>query len=426
MLVRRTKLQLTAFFLIAVVSVVYALFRFTDIDRVFGAGGYTVRLELASSGGIFSNAEVTYRGYNVGRVGDLRLTERGLEVDLNIEPDTPRIPADLQALVVNRSAVGEQFVDLRPVSEDGPYLEQDSVIPVNRSSTPVPTEQVIGDLDSLASSVPTDALRTVVDESYNAFNGTGGDLQNLMDTAREFTRAAQQNLPQTVTLLEQGGKVLETQNELSGSFKSFSGDLAKLSQTLKDTDPDLRRLIGITPQVATQISEVVAETGPALGALTANLLTTSNLLVTRLDGLEQGLVTYPLLSVGAHTVAPGDGTAHLGLALNLFDPPSCTKGYRSYSEFRTGNRPEDLTPREPMTDAYCAEPKGSPISVRGAQNAPYNGVPTVPSQEEVDANSGRSAEELAYLRATRGGVPGVGGAPGLTILSPGQLLGLAG
>ncbi|QFU94028.1 MCE family protein [Amycolatopsis sp. YIM 10] len=422
MLVRRTKLQLVAFFVIAVLSIVYALFRFTDVGKVFGQGGYTVHLQLDSSGGIFTNAEVTYRGYNVGRVGELSLTERGLQAELNIDPDMPEIPSDLQAMVVNRSAVGEQFVDLRPKHENGPFLAEGSVIPADRVVTPVPTDQVLGDLDSLASSVPTGALRTVVDESYDAFRGTGDDLQVLMDTARDFTRAAQENLPATVNLLEQGGKVLETQNDLAGSFASFSGDLNKLSETLKNSDGDLRKVIGVTPQVATQISEVVHETGPGLGAVVANLLTTSNLLVTRLDGLEQGLVTYPLLSVGAQTVAPDDGTAHLGLALNLFDPPSCTKGYRGVDEFRTGNRPEDLTPRPAKTDAYCAEPKGSPINVRGSQNAPYNGVPVVPSDAELKANANRSQEELAALR----GVPGIAGSPGLSLTSLPSLFGLPG
>lgn len=419
MLLRKTKFQLIAFAVISVVAIVYALIRFAGLGQVFGNDGYTVKLELKESGGIFQNAEVTYRGFNIGRVGELRLTKTGLEADLNIDPDAPRVPSDLQAVVANRSAVGEQFVDLRPKSENGPYLEAGSVIPADRTKTPVPTERLIGDLDSLAASVPVDSLRTVVDESYNAFNGTGGDLQRLLDTARSFTTTAQEYLPQTVQLLDKGGQVLDTQNDMASSMKSFSEDLNKLTGQLKDSDGDIRRLIGITPQVANQISEVLAESGPGLGALTANLLTTSNLLVTRLDGLEQGLVTYPVLAAGANTVA-NDGTAHLGLALNLFNPPSCTKGYIGYDKYREGS---DTTPRPPKDNAYCAEPKGSPINVRGSQNAPYNGVPQLPSDAEVAANSGRAAEELAALRATQG-MPSVLQSPGVSLASLGALLGL--
>lgn len=420
MLVRSTKIKLVAFAVVGVVAIVYALFRFTDIDRVFGQDGYTVRLQLAESGGIFSNAEVSYRGYNIGRVGQLRLTQDGLEVELEIEPDTPKVPADLTAVVANRSAVGEQFVDLRPQSEGGPFLDGDSVIPVDRTKTPIASEELISDVDSLAGSVPIDSLRTVVDESYEAFQGTGDDLQMLLGTARDFTATAQEYLPQTVTLFEQGATVLETQNDMAGSLKSFSRDLNLLSETLKKSDADLRHLIDVTPKAASQLSAVLEETGPGLGVLVANLLTTSNLMVTRQDGLEQALVSYPVVAVGAHTVTPGDGTAHLGLVLNLFNPPVCTKGYRSPEEYRTGNRPEDLKPRPPDFDAYCAEPPGSPISVRGSQNAPYNGVPVSPSQDQVAANSDRDEQELASLR----GVPGIAGSPGLNVVGLGSLLGL--
>src|SRR3954454_7357791 len=200
MLTKRIRLQLIAFAVIAVVAVVYALFRFTDIGRVFGSDGYTVKMNLKESGGIFTNAEVTYRGYNVGRVGEIHLTHDGIQVDLNIEQDAPRIPSDLDAVVANRSAVGEQYVDLRPREDKGPYLSGASVISADRTVTPVSTDAVLRDLDSLATSVPTESLRTVVDELDKAFAGTGEGLQVLLDSTRDFTSMAQEHLPQTITL----------------------------------------------------------------------------------------------------------------------------------------------------------------------------------------------------------------------------------
>ncbi|MDQ0377569.1 MlaD family protein [Amycolatopsis thermophila] len=417
MLVRKTRIQLVAFLVISVVAIVYALIRFAGLGQVFGQTGYTVKLDLNSSGGIFTGAEVTYRGFNIGKVGQLRLTADGLQADLEISPDTPQVPANLQAVIANRSAVGEQFVDLRPVADGGPYLQGGSVIPAAKTEVPIGTDQIITDLDSLASSVPKDALRTVVDESYNAFNGTGRDLQELLDTARDFTGTAQQYLPQTVQLLDSGEKVLATQNAQAGNLAEFSRNLNELSATLKGSDADIRRLIEVAPGAAQTLNQFVADLGPGLGELTANLLTTSNLLLTRQDGIQQVLVSYPVLAVGARSVAPGDGTAHLGLALNLFDPPVCTKGYMNPENYRTG---AETTPRDPNLGSYCAEPAGSPIDVRGAQNAPYNGVPVAPTPEQVQQNSDRDEQQLAYMRGT----PGVVGSPGVSINSLSALLGL--
>lgn len=419
MLVRKTKIQLIAFALVAVVAIVYALIRFAGLGQVFGRTGYTVKMELISSGGIFSGAEVTYRGYNIGKVGPLRLTASGLEADLNIDPDAPSVPQNLQAVVANRSAVGEQFVDLQPNTDAGPFLAGGSVIPAAKTKTPLATEQVIMDLDSLAGSVPTGALRTVVDESYEAFSGTGPDLQRLLDTTRDFTASAQQYLPQTVQLLDDGGTVLHTQNAEASSMAEFSKNLKDLSATLKSSDGDLRRLVEVAPGASSALNQLVTDTGPGLGELFANLLTTSNLLLTRQAGIRQVLVSYPVLGVGARSVVPGDGTAHLGLVLNVEDPPPCTKGYPNPGTYRPGT---DSTARPPDQKAYCAEPTGSPISVRGAQNAPYNGVPVAPTQSQVNANSNREQEDLAELSGT----PGVAGSPGVSLTSLPALLALPG
>ncbi|WP_374213058.1 MCE family protein [Crossiella sp. SN42] len=374
MMTSRIRIQIIAFVLIALVGVSYAGARYAGMDRLFGPRGYVVTMKLADSGGIFTNAEVTYRGVTVGRVGQLRLTDHGLEVELDIDEGFDRIPADTKAVVTNRSAVGEQYVDLRPNTDTGPYLAGGSVISVDRTATPPPVETLLANLDGLTTSVPLDSLRTVVDELGTAFDGTGPQLQRLLDTTSVFTKDAVKNLPQTLELLRKARTVLGTQNQQSSSITSFSKDLRLLADQLKQSDPDLRRLIENTPKATEQVSGLLRESGQGISELTANLLTTVDVALPRKDGLEQAMVTYPLVVGGAFTVAPGDGTAHFGLAINLFDPPPCTKGYE-----KTKRRPGNATgPIALNTQAYCAEGPGSPVDVRGAQNAPYGGRPMTP------------------------------------------------
>ncbi|HEY7593498.1 MAG TPA: MCE family protein [Actinophytocola sp.] len=409
MLTKRVRLQLIAFVVIAVVAVVYALFRFTDLGKVFGAEGYTVRLNLNESGGIFTNAEVTYRGYNVGRVGDIRLTHDGLQVDLDIDPDAPDIPADLDAVVANRSAVGEQYVDLRPRQNGGPFLDAGSVIAADRTKTPVATDAVIRDLDSLASSVPTESLRTLVDELDKAFSGTGDDLQVLLDTTSEFTAAATDHLPQTVSLIDDGGTVLDTQAAQSDNISSFAGDLNLLAQQLRKSDPDLRRLISATPGAATEVTNLLRESGPGLSQLFANLLTVSDIVGARKDGVEYTLVSYPLFSAaGQGLLASDPGQAHLGLVLNLFNPPPCTKGYAQNP--RRNGTDTGPKPQPNLANTYCAEPPGSPVNVRGSNNVPVGGKPPEPRQPEQNGATPGGGQQAGF---------GPGSLPG-TLTEPGS------
>jgi phospholipid/cholesterol/gamma-HCH transport system substrate-binding protein len=376
---RVVRLQLIGFLLVALVGVGYVGFRYAGFGDLIGSTTYPVRLQLAQSGGIFTGADVTYRGVSVGRVGPLTLTDDGVEVQLDVRRDAPDIPADVDAAVRNLSAIGEQYVDLQPARADGPVLESGSVIPVSRTSTPVPVENLVVSLDDFVRSVPLDSLRTVVDELGTAFTDTAQPLQKILDTTDAFTADAVEALPQTLALIRDGRTVLTTQNDVAGSFQSFSRDLALLADQLATSDPHLRRLIATGPQASNELSGLLRESGNGVSQLVADLLTVSRVAEPRQDGLRQLLVAYPGLASTGYTTVPGDGTAHLGLVLNNFDPYACAQGYEA-TPHRAGN---DVGPAPLNTGAYCAEPPGSPISVRGAQNVPRAATPTPPANAPV-------------------------------------------
>jgi phospholipid/cholesterol/gamma-HCH transport system substrate-binding protein len=372
MITTRVRLQLLAFVIVTVLGVGYVSVRHLGAGALFGAGPYPVTLQLNDSGGIFTGADVTYRGVSVGRVGPLRLTSQGIDAQLEIAPDAPPIPADLDAVVSNLSVIGEQFVDLRPARGNGPTLHAGSVIPAARTSTPVPVGDLIAHLDTFLRSVPLESLRTVVHELGTAFIGTGTDLQVLLDSTDAFTRDAIAALPQTVTLIRDGRVVLQTQNEQSSAIISFSRDLALLAAQLRSSDPDLRRLITTAPQFADQTSELLRESGTQIGQLLADLLTVSRVTLPRQAALRHLLSVYPVVTGGTDSsVVPADGFVHLGLALNLFDPYACVRGYQGTIR-RSGT---DTAPIPVNRDASCAEPPGSSTDVRGAQNAPRAGTP---------------------------------------------------
>ncbi|MGH8895279.1 MAG: MlaD family protein [Actinomycetes bacterium] len=379
MIRRGTKLQLLVFALITVIGMSYVSARYVGIaDAVLG-DGYVVTADFDQSGGIFENAEVTYRGVTVGRVDRMRLANDGVHVDLSVEEGV-KVPADTIAVVENRSAVGEQYVDLQPSSKGGPFLADGDRIRQRDNRTPLPTEVLLLNLDRLVRSVDKRDLVVVIDELGAAFSGSGRDLQRMLDSGDALTREAVEALPETIRLIEDGKTVLATQRESGSAIKSFSDDLAAFSGILRTSDGDLRKLLDNGVVASKEMETLIRDNRAAISALLANLITSGQVTVARLDGLEQVLVTYPDNVSGGYTVVPGDGTSHFGLVLNS-DPHTCTAGYEGTKQ-RTPAATSDVPAN---TRAHCAEPRGSKTSVRGAQNAP--------------APSGRSARSVA-------GVPG--------------------
>ncbi|MFC7959390.1 MCE family protein [Rhodococcoides kroppenstedtii] len=375
--------QLVAFVVIALLGIVYVGAKYVRIDQLLGFGQYTVTGQFADSGGIFQNAEVTYRGIPVGRVGALTLTEQGVDVALNLEKGGPDIPSDTVAVVANRSAIGEQYVDLQPRTDQGPFLEDGSTIAEADTSIPTPVEDLLRNVDTLASTVPKDDLRTLVTELGTGFEGTGTALAGLVDSLDTFSQDGLTNLPQTLTLIRDSRVVLDTQSEQSSAIQQFSSDLALVTAQLRSNDPDIRRLIDNGIPFSDETGALVAQAGPGLTTNLTNLAGISEALSPRTFALRPLLQFLPALPQGANAVSPGDGTIHFGIALEVNNPPACTQGYEGTQAIVDAEkaRNPDFDPTQqdfPINlDANCTVPQGSLTGVRSANRAQF-ADPNVP------------------------------------------------
>ncbi|MFB9349908.1 MCE family protein [Streptomyces heliomycini] len=407
MITLAVRLKNLAFLVVAVLALSFLGIRYADLGRYVGvADYYTVDVRLPRTGGLFTHSDVTYRGVSVGRVGPIGLTADGVVAELRIKKSAPRIPADTRAVVAGLSAVGEQYIDLRPESGGGPYLAEGARIEQADTQVPAPVTDVLAGVDDLAGSIPLDDLRTVVDEFGKAFEGHGDDLQVLLDSGSDFVEAADRALPSTTRLITDGETVLRTQAEEERAIRDFAVGAEELARTLKGSDADLRRLLTVTPEAATQVSGVLRDLDPSLGVVLANLLTTSEIAVTRQRGTEELLVKYPA-GVAAGATAVDGGKLNLGMAVTFFKPLPCTAGYGA-TRYRNGL---DLGTTPALnTGAACTASAADGFNVRGSANAPKGGPvpdPARPGSLPSGSGAARTGGPAALPGALA--LPGQGG-----------------
>ena len=399
MITRKTKIKLLAFAALSLLGLSYLGFNYVGLDRALLGNGYEVAADFRDSGGIFVNAEVTNRGVAVGRVTDMKIVDDGVRVVLTIDPDADPIPADAEAVVATRSAVGEQYVDLRPQSDGGPYLQDGAVIPQSRTDIPVPVEQMLLSIDGLVGSIDQENLRILVDELGRAFEGSGDDLGRLIDNGDLLLARAEESLPQTLKLITDGQTVLETQNESRSAIRQWAADLRLVSDTFVDLDPELRGILVNAPDASAAIEELIERAGPGLGSLIRNLDILNQVQIPRLDGIEQMLVTFPDVVSGGFTVVRRDEDgvlrSHFGFVLNAGEPHPCTTGY-----VPTASTPSPGAVAALDTDAVeCRVINGvdpnpgdgydeNGSNIRGEQNIGRDGGRgTTTPEEEVEGNA---------------------------------------
>lgn len=372
---RRIWIQIIALVCISLAAFSVMTLQYMKLPNLaFGIGHYDVTLQLAQSAGLYERANVTYLGTEVGTVSKVQLTDNGVVATLNLASDIP-IPSDLDAQVHSASAVGEQYVALKPRRSDGPTLKAGDVIPVDRTSTPPDINSLLDATNTGLQAIPGDNLKTAIDEGYKAFGGLGPDLSRFVRGSTSLAIDADRNLPELLNVVDNVGPVLDTQSQTSDAVSTWARNLAAVSGQLRDNDAGVQNILRSGSDAAAQAQQLLDRVQPTLPVLLANLSSIAPVLVDYSPAVEQILVLLPMgVAVHQATTVPNRGTkqpyrgAFLSFNLNLNVPPPCVTGFLPPQQRRSAAEVD--SPDRPAGNIYCRVPQDSPQNVRGVRNYP--------------------------------------------------------
>ena len=392
MLDRLTKAQLAIFGAVTVITVAIMAIFYLRLPAALGIGTYRVTADFVAGGGLYKNANVTYRGVEVGRVESVGLNPHGVDAVMRLNSGTG-VPSNVTATVKSVSAIGEQYVDLVPPDDPATTkLHNGSRIDRDSTRLGVDIATLLHQSETLVNSVADTRLRELLHETFTAFNGSGPELARLIESARLLVDEANATYPQTSQLIDQVGPFLQAQIRSGDNIRSLSNGLARFTSEVRQADPQLRNLLTVVPPVADEANTAFTGIRPSFPMLAANLANLGRVGVIYHKSIEQLLVVLPALFAAIITAAngePQDEGAKLDFKINV-DPPPCNTGFIPPPLIRT---PADETVREIPTDMYCKTAQNDPSTVRGARNYPCQEFP------------GKRAPTVALCRDPKGYVP---------------------
>lgn len=394
-LTRFVRAQLVIFSILAVIGMVSMAVQYMRLPTLAGIGTMKVTLELPTSGGLYRFGNVTYRGVQIGKVTSVDLTDDGVKATLSIDGGH-KIPADLRAQVRSVSAVGEQYVDLRPRTDAPPYLHDGSVIDVRDSTVPQPVGPMLDELDTLVGSIPKDRLHDMLDEVFTGVNGARYDLQSLLSSASTVAADANRTGDTTRDLLAKAEPLMDSQDRSADAIRIWARSLAGVSGQIATDDEQVRTLLNTGPGAAQEATKLLDSVKLTLPVLLSNLTSVAQLGVTYHAGLEQVLVLLPPEVSIVQAVQPTKNAQGLGPGdfriSGVSDPPACTVGFLPPSAWRP---PSDTTTIDTPDGLYCKLPQDSPVAVRGARNFPCAGKPGKRAPTAEICNSDQEYEPVA-------------------------------
>jgi phospholipid/cholesterol/gamma-HCH transport system substrate-binding protein len=373
---RTTWTQLAVLATVTVVAGSIMVFGFVKLPALLGVGRYTVSVDMPAAGGLYPTSVVTYRGTEVGRVRSVDVSDGGVRAVLTLNSGIP-VPADVDAAVHSRSAVGEQFLELTP--RDGasgpPFLNDGSTIPAARVQVPPDIADLLDATNRALKAIPQDDLRTVIDEANKAVGGLGAELSRIVDGSTALAIEAGKTVGPITALIDQSEPVLDSQARTADSIAAWASHMASITQQLKSEDTAFADLLVQGGPALDEGRALFDRVAPALPLLLANMTSLGDIALAYRSDIEQLLVLFPQgTAVMSAIAAPNAGTRqdyrgiYLDFNLNLNLPPPCNTGFLPVQQQRPPSAVD--APERPAGELYCRVPQDSILNVRGVRNIP--------------------------------------------------------
>jgi virulence factor Mce-like protein len=185
--------------------------------------------------GLYEGNDVRVLGVKVGEVDKVTPQGNQVLVEMLVERGV-KIPAEAKAAIVAPSLVSDRYVQFTPAYTAGAQLAEGTVLPRERTSTPLEVDDLYASLN-----------RVSVTLGPNGANKNGA-LSDLLNTLAKNAEGNGQALNDTVTQLSQLSSTLS--NNSGDLFKTVD-NLQKFTTMLADSDAAVR-------QFSSQVTDVTA------------------------------------------------------------------------------------------------------------------------------------------------------------------------
>lgn len=262
----RIFVNLVFFSLLSLVMLAWAFSSVVSIRQI--ERPYTLKGRFAATGGVGPNAEVTYLGVPVGTVTGVRRDVGGVIVTMDIDREVD-IPMGSSANIQRKSAIGEPIVDFRPPPDveetrSMPRSSDDFIVPMEQTTVPLELSELLRSASRLISSIPPDAVTTLLREAAIGLQGNGDALRSMGDASDELGTTLLSRTEALDRLSQNNTALTRLLADKSPTITQTLDDLDLLARTLREGKADTNRLLDEGPKFFSETSALIETIRPDL------------------------------------------------------------------------------------------------------------------------------------------------------------------
>jgi phospholipid/cholesterol/gamma-HCH transport system substrate-binding protein len=264
---------------------------------------------------LYPGDKVQIMGVKVGSIDSIEPAGDRMKVTLHYDSKY-KVPANATASILNPSLVASRTIQLSPPYTGGPVMQDNAVIPLDRTQVPVEYDELRDSLNRILIDLgptpeqPKGPFGDVIESFADGLAGKGEQINRTLNGLSEALTTLNEGRGDFFAVVKSLALFVNALYRSDQQFVALNDDLAQFTNSFTNTDrelatalQDLNQLLSTTRQFLDENAEVLTHDVDNLAEVTNAILQPEPL-----NGLETGLHVFPNLAANlVNITSPNTG-----------------------------------------------------------------------------------------------------------------------
>ena len=260
----------------------------------------TVTAYFTQTLALYPGDKVQIMGVQVGKIEKIEPDGDKMKVTFNYDKKF-KVPANATASILNPSLVASRTIQLAPPYTGGPLMENDAVIPIDRTQVPVEYDDLRDSLNRILTDLgptpqqPKGPFGDVIESFGDGLAGKGKQINTTLNSLSEALTTLNEGRGDFFSVVKSLALFVNALYRSDQQFVALNDDLAQFTNSFTNTDRELATALQDLNELLTTTRGFLDENSEVLTADVNNLADVTNAILQPepLDGLETALHVLP-------------------------------------------------------------------------------------------------------------------------------------
>ena len=278
---------------------------------------------------LYAGDRVTIMGVKVGAIDNIEPAGDKMKVTFHYD-NSYKVPANATASILNPSLVASRNIQLSPPYTGGPVMEDNAVIPVDRTQVPVEYDQLRDSINRILTDLgptpeqPKGPFGDIIESAATGFAGKGEQLNKTLNGLSEALYTLNEGRGDLFGVIKSLALFVNALYQSDQQFVALNNNLATFTNSFTNTNREVANALQELNQLLTTTRQFISKNGEVLTHDVNNLADVTNAVLQPdpLNGLETALHVFPTLAANLTNINSPVAGGVMGLpTINNFANP---------------------------------------------------------------------------------------------------------